>query len=99
MAAVVTRLISTRVVCDRRLVSLSEAPKQLDLLDPVTRFCDESLPASSIHGFLYRERDRLFPDELFTDLFAAIGRRSRTRCWWTCPPSGILTSAGRDHRR
>jgi hypothetical protein len=45
-------------------------------LDPVTRFCDESLPASSIYGFLFRERDRLFPDELFTDLFAAIGRRS-----------------------
>jgi hypothetical protein len=57
-------------------VSLGEAPKQLDLLDPVSRFCDESLPASSIYGFLYRERDRLFPDELFTDLFAAIGRRS-----------------------
>jgi hypothetical protein len=57
-------------------VSLGEAPKQLDLLDPVTRFCDESLPASSIYGFLFRERDRLFPDELFTDLFAAIGRRS-----------------------
>jgi len=48
----------------------------LDLLDPVTRFCDESLPASSIYGFLFRERDRLFPDGLFTDLFAAIGRRS-----------------------
>jgi Transposase DDE domain/Transposase domain (DUF772) len=57
-------------------VSLGEAPRQLDLLDPVTRFCDESLPASSIYGFLYRERDRFFPDELFTDLFAAIGRRS-----------------------
>jgi hypothetical protein len=57
-------------------VSLGEAPKQLDLLDAVTRFCDESLPASSVYGFLFRERDRLFPDELFTDLFAAIGRRS-----------------------
>jgi hypothetical protein len=42
-------------------VSLGEAPKQLDLLDPVTRFCDESLPASSIYGFLFRERDRLPP--------------------------------------
>jgi hypothetical protein len=45
-------------------------------LDPVTRFCDESLPVSSIYGFLFRERDRLFPDDLFADLFAAIGRRS-----------------------
>ncbi len=55
---------------------MGEAPRQLDLLDPVTRFCDESLPTGSIYGFLFRERDRLFPDELFTDLFAAIGRRS-----------------------
>jgi len=65
-------------------VSLGEAPKQLDLLDPVTRFCDESLPASSLYGFLFRERDRLFPDEMFTDLFAAIGRRS-------VPPSVVAT--------
>jgi IS5 family transposase len=65
-------------------VSLGEAPKQLDLLDAVTRFCDESLPASSIYGFLFRERDRLFPDELFIDLFAAIGRRS-------VPPSVVAT--------
>ncbi|HEX5995785.1 MAG TPA: IS1182 family transposase [Jiangellales bacterium] len=57
-------------------MSLGEAPKQLDLLDAVTRFCGESLPASSIYGFLFRERDRLFPDELFADLFAVIGRRS-----------------------
>lgn len=57
-------------------MSLGEAPKQLDLLDAVTRFCDESLPASSIYGFLFRERDRLFPDGLFADLFAVIGRRS-----------------------
>ena len=63
-------------ICDSGPVSLGEAPRQLDLLDPVTRFCDESLPASSIYGFLFRERDRLFADELFTDLFAAIGRRS-----------------------
>jgi hypothetical protein len=56
----------------------------LDLFDAVTRFCDESLPVSSIYGFLYRERDRLFPDEMFTDLFAAIGRRS-------VPPSVVAT--------
>jgi hypothetical protein len=56
----------------------------LDLLDPVTRFCDESLPASSVYGFLFRERDRLFPDEMFSDLFGAIGRRS-------IPPSVVAT--------
>ncbi len=64
------------LVWDSDLVSLGEAPSQLDLLDPVTRFCDESLPAGSIYGFLFRERDRLFPDEVFADLFAVIGRRS-----------------------
>jgi hypothetical protein len=63
---------------------LGEAPKQLDLLDAVTRFCDESLPDSSIYGFLFRERDRLFPDEMFADLFAVIGRRS-------VPPSVVAT--------
>src|SRR6266536_2679883 len=65
-------------------MALGRASRQLDLLDAVTRFCDESLPASSIYGFLFRERDRLFPDELFTDLFAAIGRRS-------VPPSVVAT--------
>ncbi|HEV8557899.1 MAG TPA: IS1182 family transposase [Actinophytocola sp.] len=65
-------------------MSLGEAPKQLDLLDAVTRFCDESLPDSSIYGFLFRERDRLFPDEMFADLFAVIGRRS-------VPPSVVAT--------
>lgn len=65
-------------------MSLGEAPRQLDLLDAVTRFCDGSLPASSIYGFLFRERDRLFPDELFADLFAVIGRRS-------VPPSVVAT--------
>jgi hypothetical protein len=45
-------------------------------VDAVTRFCDESLPEGSIFGFLFRERDRLFPDDLFADLFAVIGRRS-----------------------
>lgn len=65
-------------------MSLGEASKQLDLLDAVTRFCDGSLPAGSIYGFLFRERDRLFPDELFADLFAVTGRRS-------VPPSVVAT--------
>ena len=54
------------------------------MLDAVTRFCDVSLPEGSIFGFLFRERDRLFPDELFADLFSAIGRRS-------VPPSVVAT--------
>ena len=52
------------------------ASRQLDLLDPVTRFCEESLPANSIFVFLYGHRDVLFPDDLFSGLFALVGRPS-----------------------
>jgi Transposase DDE domain/Transposase domain (DUF772) len=65
-------------------VALGKASQQLDLLDPVSRFCDEALPASSIFAFLHRHRDVLFPDGLFGDLFAAVGRRS-------VPPSVVAT--------
>ncbi|MFI5935114.1 IS1182 family transposase [Actinoplanes sp. NPDC051494] len=57
-------------------MTLGKASQQLDLLDPVSRFCAESLPANSIYAFLHEHRDRLFPDSMFTDLFARVGRRS-----------------------
>ncbi|WP_422752604.1 IS1182 family transposase [Micromonospora sp. WMMD708] len=60
------------------------ASQQLDLLDPVSRFCDEALPANSIFTFLHEHRETLFPDGLFIDLFAAVGRRS-------VPPSVVAT--------
>ncbi|WP_344140472.1 transposase, partial [Luedemannella flava] len=65
-------------------MALGSASQQLDLLDPVSRLCDETLPSTSIFAFLHAERDVLFPDGLFTDLFAAIGRRS-------VPPSVVAT--------
>jgi len=65
-------------------VTLGQADRQGDLLDDVTRFCDEALPESSIYVVLYRERDRLFPDEMFADLFSDKGRRS-------VPPSVVAT--------
>jgi Transposase DDE domain/Transposase domain (DUF772) len=65
-------------------MALGIASHQLDLLDPVTRFCDEVLPPNSIFGFLHEHRDTLFPDGLFTDLFAVNGRRS-------VPPSVVAT--------
>jgi hypothetical protein len=65
-------------------VTLGLADRQGDLLDDVTRFCDEALPESSVYAVLHRERDRLFPDELFADLFSARGRRS-------VPPSVVAT--------
>lgn len=64
-------------------MTLGVAERQGDLLDDVMRFCDEAL-GDSVFGFLHRERDRLFPDELFADLFTDTGRRS-------VPPSVVAT--------
>ncbi|HEV2782931.1 MAG TPA: IS1182 family transposase [Actinophytocola sp.] len=50
----------------------------------MTRFCDEALPESSIFVVLHRERERLFPDEMFADVFSDKGRRS-------VPPSVVAT--------
>ncbi len=63
-------------------MTLGVANKQGDLLDDVTRFCDATLDKQSIYAFLHRERDQLFPDEAFADLFDQKGRRS-------VPPSVI----------
>jgi len=63
---------------------LGLADRQGDLLDDVTRFCDGAVPENSIYAVLYRERDRLFPDEMFGDLFQHTGRRS-------VPPSVVAT--------
>src|SRR6266511_2689329 len=65
-------------------VTLGLAERQGDLLDDLTRFCDETVAEHSIYGFLHRERDALFPDELFSDLFQDVGRRS-------IPPSIVAT--------
>jgi hypothetical protein len=63
---------------------LWSAERQGDLLDGVVRFCDRELSPSSVYALLHRERDRLFPDELFADLFSEAGRRS-------VPPSVVAT--------
>lgn len=57
-------------------MTLGVAPRQGDLLDVLNRFCDDSVAPDSIYAFLHRERDRLFPDECFADLFTGRGRRS-----------------------
>ena len=65
-------------------MTLGLAERQSHLLDDVNRFCDETLAESSVYAVLHRERDRLFPDEMFADLFSAQGRRS-------VPPSVVAT--------
>ena len=65
-------------------VSLGMADRQPSVLNDMDRFCDEALAENSIYALLHRERDRLFPDEMFADLFADRGRRS-------VPPSVVAT--------
>jgi DDE family transposase/transposase-like protein DUF772 len=65
-------------------VSLGVADRQPSVLNDMDRFCDEMLSESSIYVLLHRERDRLFPDEMFADLFSDKGRRS-------VPPSVVAT--------
>jgi Transposase domain (DUF772) len=57
-------------------MTLGLAERQGNLFDDVERFCDETLDERSIYVFLHRERERLFPDEAFADLFEDRGRRS-----------------------
>ena len=61
-------------------MSLGVAQRQGDLLDDLNRFCERALPEASIYALLNRERDRLFPDEMFCDLFSERGRRSVPPC-------------------
>ncbi len=41
-----------------------------------TSFCEPRVAPDSIYGLLHRECHRLFPDEMFADLFCDVGRRS-----------------------
>ena len=65
-------------------MTLGRADRQGDLFDDVLGFCERSLPENSIFRFLARERDRLFPDELFADLFTTTGR--------CCVPPSIVAT-------
>jgi len=52
-------------------VTLGRAERQRDLLDELSRFCEQTLPETSVYALLNRERD-----VLFADLFSDRGRRS-----------------------
>src|SRR3954452_11021078 len=58
-------------------MSLGLAPRQADMLQTTASFCDGRVAQNSIYGLLHRECHRLFPDEMFADLFCdGRGRRS-----------------------
>ena len=58
------------------VVTLGLAPRQADLFRSTVGFCDGRVAADSVYGLLHRECHRLFPDEMFADLFTDVGRRS-----------------------
>ncbi len=66
-------------------MTLGTADHQGNLLDDMSEFCEKTLATDSIYAFLHRERDRLFPDEAFADLFCDEGRRS-------VPPSVVAAA-------
>jgi hypothetical protein len=58
------------------VVTAGVTPAQPSLLTGTARLCDGLVGHDSIWGLLHREGHRLFPDEMFADLFADTGRRS-----------------------
>ena len=59
-------------------MSLGLTPTQADVFT-TTAFCEGRVASDSIYGLLHRECFRLFPDEMFSDLFCDVGRRSVPR--------------------
>jgi hypothetical protein len=57
-------------------MSLGTTPHQADLFRSTTEFCAPRVAADSVYALLHRECFALFPDALFADLFADVGRRS-----------------------
>ena len=57
-------------------MTLGLAPRKPDLFRSTAGFCEPRVAPGSIYGLLHRECHRLFPDEMFADLFTDVGRRS-----------------------
>ena len=57
-------------------MTLGLAERQGRLGNLAVARCEAELPERSIYRLLHQQRDRLFPDELFADLYVKHGRRS-----------------------
>jgi len=66
-------------------MTLGLAPRQADLFRSAVAFCEGRVAPGSMYGILHRECFRLFPDEMFADLFEYVGR-------WSMPP--MIVAAG-----
>ncbi|MFV0523524.1 MAG: IS1182 family transposase, partial [Acidimicrobiales bacterium] len=56
-------------------MTAGSSPQQSSLLKG-TGFVGDRIPDDSIFAVLHRDGHRLFPDEMFADLYKATGRRS-----------------------
>ncbi|MGO9790984.1 MAG: transposase [Solirubrobacteraceae bacterium] len=56
-------------------MSLGLTPRQQDMFATTTSFCEPLVAPDSIYALLHRDCHRLFPDEMFADLFCDVGRR------------------------
>ena len=57
-------------------MTVGVAPRQASLLQGTAAVCEGRVGEGSVWAVLHRECHRLFPDELFADLYAQTGRRS-----------------------
>ena len=57
-------------------MTLGRAERQGRLENVAVARCEAELPERSIYRLLHAERERLFPDELFSDLYVRHGCRS-----------------------
>jgi transposase len=57
-------------------MTMGRAPGQGNLFHSTTKYCEETLGPTSIYRYLHAHCHRLFPDEMFVDLFQDIGRES-----------------------
>ena len=57
-------------------MTLGLSPRQVGLFGSSVGFCEPRVAPESIYGLLHRECGRLFPDQMFADLFTDVGRRS-----------------------
>lgn len=57
-------------------MTLGRAPVQGDAFRSTRSFCDDRLSSTSVFRLLHDEAHRLFPDDMFVDLFTLRGRNS-----------------------
>ncbi len=57
-------------------MTVGVTPSQADLIKSTASFVEDRVRENSVWAVLHRECHRLFPDDMFADLFASTGRRS-----------------------